>query len=109
MNKSTKTIIEKIKAGQDLTDSEKMDYINYSISDHGGKLSGIPSLSTSPLCNPHCMARSKNPGLICSKCYSMTYNNYRKSLKEKLLVNTLFYTKYSIPVNAVNQCELLSF
>lgn len=101
MNKSTKTIIEKIKTGQGLTDSEKMGYINYSMCDHAGKLQGIPSISTSCLCNPHCVARSQNPALICHKCYAMGYCDYRKALKEKLKINTIFYTKYSIPINSV--------
>lgn len=39
--------------------------------DHTGKMTGIPSLSTSPLTNTRCQGRCKVPGTICSLCYSV--------------------------------------
>lgn len=109
MTKTEKNIIEKIKVRQPLTDAEKMEYIRYSISTHGGKLAGIPSISTSCLCNPHCMARSQDPELICYNCYAMGYCDYRKSLREKLKTNTIFYTTYDIPKTAVPLINSLYF
>lgn len=55
---------------------------------HTGKMSGIISLSTSPLVNPACAARAKNPNMICAKCYSMNLNKMRKTLREKLERNS---------------------
>lgn len=109
MTKTEKNIIEKIKARQPLTDAEKMAYINYSITTHNGKMTGIPSISTSCLCNPHCMARSQDPELICYNCYAMGYCDYRKSLREKLKTNTIFYTTYDIPKTAVPLINTLYF
>lgn len=109
MTNNIKTIIEKIKARQPLTDAEKMAYINYSITTHNGKMTGIPSISTSCLCNAHCIARSKNPDLICHYCYAMTYTDFRKTLREKLMVNTIFYTTYDIPKTAVPLINTLYF
>lgn len=109
MTNNIKNIIEKIKARQPLTDAEKMEYIRYSISTHDGKLAGIPSISTSCLCNAHCIARSKNPAFICHNCYAMTYTDFRKTLREKLKINTIFYTTYEIPKTAIPLINTLYF
>jgi hypothetical protein len=37
-----------------------------------GKLKGITGINTNTLSNPYCMQMSKNPDLICSKCYSIS-------------------------------------
>lgn len=56
--------------------------------DHSGKMSGMISLSTSPLVNPVCQKRAQDPGSVCSHCYSVTYNKLRRGLREKLEANT---------------------
>lgn len=66
---------------------------------HSGKMSGMVSLSTSPLENPYCMNRCKNENSICSHCFSMNLQKMRKELKEKLIRNTELLTKTVIPVN----------
>ena len=109
MKKSLVSIIEKIERLDPLTDAEKMEYIQYSITEHEGKLAGIPSISTSCMGNPYCKARSENPDLICYYCYAMTYCDYRKSLKNKLYLNTLFYCNYDIPEKAVPLINALYF
>jgi len=38
---------------------------------HTGKMSGMASLSTSPVLNPLCQKRANNPELICSHCFSL--------------------------------------
>ena len=109
MTKEEKNIIEKINNNQALTDAEKMTFINYSIATHSGKLEGMPSISTSCLCNKYCIERSKNPNLICYYCYSMSYCDYRKTLREKLETNYRFYTNYEIPKKAVPLLNCLYF
>lgn len=109
MKKSIIMIAVKIRNGEPLTDSEKMEYINYSISTHSGKLDGIPSISTSCLCNEYCIKRSQCTGLICHECYAMGYCDFRKELREKLELNTLFYTNYTIPEKAVPLLNTLYF
>ena len=109
MTNNIKTIIEKINERQPLTNAEKMEYINYSITTHNGKMTGIPSISTSCLCNPYCIERSKNPAFICHDCYAMGYCGFRESLSEKLDVNTIFYTEYNIQVKAVPLLNTMYF
>ena len=73
------------------------------ISVHGirTKLSGFRSLSTSPLLNALCIGRHNNPKLICSSCYSVTYNNMREGLRNKLARNTESLTKEVIPYESI--------
>lgn len=43
-----------------------------------GKMSGIPSISTSCLCNPICKARMKDGSSICAHCFAeATLNRYK--------------------------------
>lgn len=58
----------------------------------GDKLEGLRSMSTSPLLNQLCIERSSIPGLVCNHCYSVNYNNLRRSLREKLERNTAILT-----------------
>ena len=66
--------------------------------DHTAKMSGVASLSTSPLCNDMCKERAKNPKTICSHCYSMNMQKRYKGLSEKLKKNTEVLTSVIIPV-----------
>lgn len=74
------------------------DYIKRSISTHGGKMSDIPSISTSCLCNPFCKARraAADDNSICARCYAHNYLTFRATLREKLERNTAFYTNADI-------------
>jgi len=67
--------------------------------DHGGKMADVISVSTSPLENPYCQERAKNNNSICSHCYSIQFNEYRKDLRVKLARNTELFTTEIIPVN----------
>lgn len=88
--------ISKIRNGQNLSSAEKQEYILYSISHHTGKMYGIDSISTSNLENPFCIARKDNKSFICYACYANTYLVMRKTLREKMVTNTMFYTLYEI-------------
>lgn len=59
---------------------------------HGGKMSGILSISTSPTLNTRCAARAKNPESVCHECYSCAMMKYRKTLNRKLMRNTVKLT-----------------
>lgn len=65
---------------------------------HTGKMTGFMSLSTSPLRNTFCMARSKCPNSICSKCYSVTMNHQYTNLAKMLEKNLEVLTSRVIPV-----------
>lgn len=68
------------------------EYIEYSIANHSGKMSGIPSISTSVLCNPNCARNAAVKGSVCEKCYARGYAKIRKGLADKLKSNYEFYT-----------------
>ena len=85
------------KDGYTFTDrTEKI--IKAFCTDHGGKMSDVISVSTSPLENKYCQERAKIENSICSHCYSIDFNTYRKGLKAKLKRNTALFTTEVIPV-----------
>lgn len=70
---------------------------NYSeilVSDNmGGKMEGVPAVSTSCLMNPYCLARLEkaidegDTECICIQCYAMDGVAYKKGLRDNLLQN----------------------
>lgn len=72
------------------------EYIEYSIANHSGKMGGIPSISTSVLCNPNCARNAAVKGSICEKCYARNYAKIRKALADKLQSNFEFYTSVEL-------------
>ena len=56
------------------------------ISKGSGKMLDIPSINTSSLTNPFCIAKSKQD-IVCNKCYSNRLTKLRPSLERKLLAN----------------------
>lgn len=58
-----------------------------------GKLTGFASLSTSPLCNAHCIERMKSDVAVCKHCFSVRMQKRYKNLREKLERNTELLTK----------------
>lgn len=71
-------------------------FIAYSIATHSGKMSGIPSISTSVLCNRQCAEHAAVKGSICEKCFARGYAKMRKQLAEKLKANYEFYTTVNL-------------
>lgn len=61
---------------------------------HNDKMAGVSSLSTSPLCNGLCKARTQVDGMICAHCYSMTMQKRFKGLQEALKKNADILTTY---------------
>lgn len=53
-----------------------------------GKMQGFASLSTSPLFNPLCVKRAKNPDTICAHCYSVRMQKMYSALEAKLRINS---------------------
>lgn len=93
---SMQVIYDCIRRHGTLTSLEKRVFIDNSISTHSGKMEGIPSISTSVKLNPHCITNQACEGTICQWCYANTYAGFRKQLRDKLEINTLFYTKYEL-------------
>lgn len=57
-----------------------------------GKMEGFISLSTSPLCNAHCIERMKSDAAVCKHCFSARMQKRYKTLREKLERNTELLT-----------------
>lgn len=92
---------------QTMTTAEKALFIRDSIAEHGGKMAGIPSISTSALENKGCTARRAINDAVCADCYACKYLNYRKTLREKCGRNHAFYTTADIKpedVPRINAC-----
>ena len=87
---------EKIKRLEPLTSEDKRLYLSYALTSHTGKMEGIDSFSTAAEKNERCKARAKNPDLICFYCYAISIAEMRKGLKEKLILNTIFFTTYRL-------------
>ena len=79
-----------------LTSLEKRVFIERSISIHSGKMEGIPSISTSVKLNPNCKRNQACNSSICKHCYANSYASFRKELRNKLEINTQFYTRYEL-------------
>ena len=93
---SMHVIYDYIRRNGSLTSLEKRVFIEKSISDHTGKMEGIPSISTSVKLNPNCIRNQACKGSICEHCYANAYAGFRKELRNKLEINTLFYSKYEL-------------
>ena len=91
---------EKIARGDCLTITEFEAYTGIMFS-HSmtGKLDGVLSLSTSCACNNRCIARMKNPDLICSDCFAVdTQSNY-KGVFENTSLNAAILSKEVLPLS----------
>lgn len=76
---------------------------------HSGKMRGKWSFSTSKKLNPLCASRSKNPRLICSKCYAEDVINRYENLEAKLARNTALITSEPLPLECfpkINHLDL---
>lgn len=59
------------------------------ITKHSGKMSGIPSVSTSQIFNKTCQLLSQNKKNVCYYCYARKYSKIYRNLDAVLLYNTL--------------------
>lgn len=98
MKKDIKEIKRKILEGKKLTSEEKQHYILYALTagSAGGKMHDFTMLTTSCLNNPLCIERRKIKGLICAECYAASQLEYQKTCREKMLINSLFFSKYEL-------------
>jgi len=91
------------------TESFRKEYGVHICTDHTGKMTGFASLSTSPVCNKFCMARSKCKGTICAKCYSMRMQKMYSALDAALRKNHEVLTSRLIPVEKMPVLNYLMF
>lgn len=65
---------------------------------HGGKMEGMQSLSTSVLCNKFCEKNRKDPNKVCSKCFAAAQMKCYTNMMECFKRNTEALSKEIIPV-----------
>ena len=63
-----------------------------------GKMTGMPAITTSMLCNEHCQKLSKIIGTVCEKCYTMKYLKSRPAVEKCYAENTDLLTSSIIPI-----------
>lgn len=66
-----------------------------------GKMEGIPAISTSCKCNERCLARMKNPNLICHYCFADATTDRYDALQAHLEDNVEVLTDYILPLDAL--------
>lgn len=94
---------------QNMDAAKKHEFILNSITEHSKrqKLDGFMSISTSCLCNSHCLHRQSLPGSICSRCYARRFLKMRKTLREKMERNYIFYNSVDLQpeeIPLINAC-----
>ena len=79
-----------------------MNYSPVIVSDNmSGKMSGIPSISTSVLENPICQKRRKQKDSICSKCFAASTAARYSSLAKNLSSNLELLTGEILPADVL--------
>ena len=86
---------------------KKKSLIN--VTKHGGKMAGIPSISTSCILNSRCQKRVSCNASICHNCFAHSYMKFRKELREALernfnILTERILTKEEIAALNINVC-----
>lgn len=63
-----------------------------------GKMTGMPAITTSMLCNEHCQKLSNIIGTVCEKCYTIKYLKSRPAVEKCYAENTELLTSSVIPI-----------
>ena len=63
-----------------------------------GKMTGMPAITSSMLCNEHCQKLSNIIGTVCEKCYTMKYLKSRPAVEKCYADNTELLTSSLIPI-----------
>ena len=79
-----------------------------------GKMTGMPAITTSMLCNEHCQKLSQIIGTVCEKCYTMKYLKSRPAVEKCYAENTELLTSSVIPIKQLpfinaTMCRLETF
>ena len=63
-----------------------------------GKMTGMPAITSSMLCNEHCQKLSNIIGTVCEKCYTVKYLKSRPAVEKCYADNTELLTSSLIPI-----------
>lgn len=74
--------------------------LHYTIN-HTGKMSGLHSLSTSVVVNPHCIKRQANGNSICAHCFAASMMKQYKQLNEVTTKNAEILTASILPASVL--------
>jgi hypothetical protein len=76
---------------------------------HGGKMDGMASCSTSPTCNPQCKKNCNIIGAICEKCFSFLQLKAFPSMEKPLAKNYEILTSRILPLEDLPILNYLYF
>ena len=79
-----------------------------------GKMTGMPAITSSMLCNEYCERLRSISGTVCEKCYTLKYLQSRPNVEKCYADNTELLTKSIIPIHRLPfinaaMCRLESF
>lgn len=96
---------------KDLKELEELrEKIDYCIcKNHGGKMAGFWSLSTSVIDNHYCQIKQKCDACVCSKCYAEAMLKRRSNQAKKLHFAYELLTRSVLPVDAFPALNVLMF
>ena len=79
-----------------------------------GKMTGMPAITTSMLCNEHCQKLTNIIGTVCEKCYTKKYLSCRPNVEKTYAQNTDLLSSSIIPIKQLpfinaTMCRLETF
>ena len=63
-----------------------------------GKMTGMPAVTSSMLCNEYCQKLSNIVGTVCEKCYTKKYLKARPNIEQLYAQNTELLSSSVIPI-----------
>ncbi len=79
-----------------------------------GKMTGMPAITTSMLCNEHCQKLTNIIGTVCEKCYTKKYLSCRPNVEKTYAQNSDLLSASIIPIKQLpfinaTMCRLETF
>ena len=101
---------ERARLGRPFSVSECEKFLGWHFTtDHSGKMSGMVSVSSSPIVNNRCAARAKNPRTICAHCFARRMIEFYSSMGAALAYNSYLLSTVDIPADLMPVINALYF
>lgn len=101
---------ERAHIGRPLSVSEVEKYLGWHFTtEHSGKMAGMVSVSSSPMVNPRCAARAKNPRTICAHCFARRMIEFYSTMGAALAYNSGLLSTVDIPADLMPVINALYF
>lgn len=95
MDEMRKAMLAKYAGKETLTLEEQIEVLSLvNVTKLTGKLEEMYSVSSSPTANEACIARAKNPAMICHECFSVASLQFKRELRLALEYNTAVFSTW---------------